>query len=128
TRALVFDHEYDGALIQSIVPGRHPAPWVAGLDRVCRVEARLETVRVDLFELYAIGKVPNRRQYDFRSKGQRSDHRPRRNGAIVGPVRDAARHIVEKLPFNAIDFQRGWPWPIARRDPPAILIVEGKLE
>ena len=49
----------------------------------------------------------NGRQHQLRRERERGDHRPRRQRAIVGSVRNAARDIVVEFPRDAFDLAPG---------------------
>src|ERR1035437_7691744 len=92
-----------------------------------QIEAALAAIlarnlRVELLEM------PNRRQHDFRGKGQRSDHCPRRDGSIVRAVWHAARHIIEEASLDARDLSHRPAGSIARGQPPEVLAVAHESE
>src|SRR5688572_7791141 len=80
-----------------------------------------------LFQMDVVDEIPDRRHHDLGRKRQRGDYRPRGEGAIVRSVRDAARHIVEELSFDAIQLERRRPRTVARRNPPAVLAVKSEF-
>ena len=63
------------------------------------------------------------RQHDLRRERQRRHRRPRRDGAVVRPVREAARLVVVEATLDAIDPVRGGTGAVARGDPPAVFAV-----
>ena len=82
------------------------------------VESSFEAIRVVLAQLQLL-KVIQRRQHDLGRKRQRRDHRPRRDGSVVGAVGHAARQIAKELPLSAADLERRRPGTVARGDAPA---------
>ena len=45
--------------------------------------------------------IVERGQYDFGCEGKRRHHCPRREGTVVGPVRHAARQVIEESALDA---------------------------
>src|SRR5688500_12069292 len=92
SRSVVFDHHDDRSLIEGEMRIRNPAVLVPVRAAEGRVDAACQTVlAVHLRKLFE--RVQRRWQYDFRRKRQRCDDGPRRQRAIVRPVRHASRAI-----------------------------------
>src|SRR5688572_10715152 len=67
------------------------------------------------------------RQNDFRGERQRSDCRPRSDGAVIRSKGDAACPVVEKVSSGASHCPNRWPRAVARGDAPAVLAVAAEL-
>lgn len=92
------------------MPGRNPPskgvvhrPWMR------RIESRLETIGIGGLELGLMDAEADRRSDDFWRERQGGHDGPRSERAIVGAVRDAARDIILKAAFDAVQLERGRP-------------------
>ena len=109
---VILGHEDDWAFVEAIVIGRDPAAAVAMRVGERRVEAAFElAVSSDLG--VNLMEVPDGRQHHFRRKGQASNCRPGRDGAIVRAVRRTPRQIAVETPLDALDPKRRWPRAVA---------------
>ena len=86
--------------------GDAPAIGVAGRSVVGRVARSFEAVGVEIGQFGLMSAMAARGQHDFRRERQRRHQRhqrPQGKGAIVGPIRHTARHVVEELPIDDLD-------------------------
>src|SRR5450759_3685544 len=72
-------------------------------------------------------EISDRRQHDLRRERQRGDRRPRGDGAVVRPGRDAPRLVVVEAALDTHDPASGGAGAVARRKPPAIFAVALEL-
>ena len=112
SRAVILYHHHDRSLVEPIVAlAKSNLLTVIFPAREGRVIAALEAVlarhlRVGFVEMF------NGRQHQFRRERERGDHRPRRQRAIVGSVRNAARYVVvEFLASMPLILRRAGPGP-----------------
>src|SRR5215204_1477017 len=98
----------------------------AGIAREGRVEAARDAVPAHHLAP-VLSEVIERREHDLRREGERGDHSPGGERAVVRAVRDGARVVVVEAPRDAFDPARGRAGAVARRDAPAILAVADEL-
>ncbi len=99
---------------------------VVGIARKGRIEAARDAVLAHHLAPF-LSEVIEGGQHDLRREGERGDHRPGGERAVVRAVRDAPRVVVVETPRDAFDPARGCAWAIARRDAPTILAVAHEL-
>src|SRR5688572_24233434 len=66
-------------------------------------------------------KVPQRREHDLGREGEAGGRRPWGQGAVVRPIRSAARVIAEEAALDTVHASPRRPRTVARRDPPTVL-------
>src|SRR5712692_3491144 len=99
-RAIVFDHHYGNALVESeVVLGRPTAAAVAG-------EGRIETARQHILWGHlriSLKEITYRGHRDRRCKRYRRERSRWRDGSVVRSIRHAAGGIFEKASLSAVN-------------------------
>src|SRR5277367_3522285 len=70
----------------------------------------------------------DRGQHDLGRERQRCHHRPRGDGAVVGPIWHASSQITEELALDAAHFDRVRARAVARRNTPAMAAIADEVE
>src|ERR1700722_449697 len=100
------------------MPGRYPTV-LAPLHRKSTVKGRLEAVGGKHPQVHFM-KVTDRRQDNLGGEGERGDHGPRCDRAVVGAIGSPARNVIEETSFNPLYSALGRTGPVARRQSPAM--------
>src|SRR4029450_13197559 len=123
---VVLDHQHDRSLIDAEVTRRDPPTRWAIRHGKRLIERRLEPIFRGHPQVHS-GKIPHRRDDDFRSKRERGDDDPRGNSSVVWTEWGAPGDVVEELAFVAVDDTLLPTGSVACREAPTMFAVADEI-